>query len=158
MKTEIERRFLVESKKLPQLKRGKLLTQGYLTKLRDETEPIVRVRVEGKRALLTIKLFESILSKKEFEYPIPIKEAEILLENCFASVQKIRYPVKIGKHIWQLDVYEGENYPLIIAEIEFKKENESFEKPLWILKEVSGDKRFHAYSLAIKPFNSWGKP
>lgn len=157
MKTEIERRFLVDSSKLPVLKRGKLLTQGYLTKLKVESEPIVRVRIEAKKAFLTIKLFESTLSKKEFEYSIPLNDGEELLKNCFASVQKIRYSLKIEKHIWEVDVYEGDNFPLVVAEIELKNEKESFEKPLWILREVSDDPRFHAYSLATTPFNTWKK-
>lgn len=155
MKKEIERRFLVDQNKLPSLKHGKLITQGYLAKLNSEISPIVRVRAEGKSAYLTIKLFESLFTKKEFEYKIPLKEAELLLQSCIAQVQKIRYSVKITNHVWVIDQYEGENFPLIVAEVELKNETEKFELPLWVTKEVSQDSRFHAYNLAIKPYSVW---
>lgn len=157
MKMEIERRFLVDEKKLPILTKGKLITQGYLTKLQKETDPLVRVRLEGKKAYVTIKLLVSNLSREEFEYPIPKVEAEKLLASCFASVQKIRHPVKIGSLLWTIDIYEGENYPLVTAEVELKSEKEKITPPLWVTKEVTPDKRFWAYSLAIKPFSSWKK-
>lgn len=157
MKKEIERRFLVNEKKLPNLVRGKLITQGYLSKLQQSTSPLVRVRTEGKRAYLTIKLFRTELTKDEFEYTIPLNEAEKLLENCVASVQKIRYSLHIGEHTWTIDFYEGENYPLVVAEIELENENEKFESPLWLRKEVSKDNRFHAYNLAVLPFSGWKK-
>src|SRR5574338_520520 len=98
MKKEIERRFLVDSSKLPYLKKGKLLTQGYLSELKKSDDPLIRVRTEGKKAFLTIKLVESPLTRLEFEYPIKITEAQKLLDNCLFQVQKIRYNLKIGKH------------------------------------------------------------
>ncbi len=157
MKKEIERRFLVSENKLPSLTRGHLITQGYLVALDSPTDPIVRIRVENKKSFLTIKLFITELTKEEFEYPIPLKEAEKLLEACEWSVQKIRYTLQVASKSWTIDVYEGENYPLVIAEIELKNESEKFEKPLWLGKEVSDDSRFHAYSLSIKPFSTWKK-
>ena len=155
MKREIERRFLVNSDKLPPLSRGKLVSQGYLSKLEKKDSPIVRVRIEGKKSYLTIKIFESELSKLEYEYKLPLREAEKLLESSFANVQKIRYNLKVYGHSWVVECYEGENFPLIVAEIELTEENETFQKPLWISKEVSYDPRFHAYNLALKPFSSW---
>jgi adenylate cyclase len=159
MKREIERRFLVDPNKLPLLKKGVLITQGYLTPGTTKKSPIIRVRTENKKAKITIKIYRSELTKEEYEYPIPLNEAERLLTECAGFVQKIRYFLKIGKHSWSVDVYEGENFPLIVAEIEIElqKENEKFEKPLWIRKEVTEESRFHAYSLAFKPFNTWKK-
>lgn len=157
MKTEIERRFLVNEKRLPSLKNGKLITQAYLAKLQNHSDPLVRVRIMGKEATLTAKLYRTDLTRDEFEYPIPLKDAEKISQAAFAAVQKIRYSLRIGKHIWTVDVYEGDNFPLIIAEIELASESEKFEVPLWVTKEVSNDTRFHAYSLAIKPFTTWKK-
>ena len=155
MKREIERRFLIDSTKLPKLSHGKLLTQGYLSKLQNPEDPLVRVRLEGKKSYITIKLFQTDLTKQEFEYEIPLKDGEKLLGACLATVQKIRYSLTIASHLWTIDVYEAENFPLVIAEIELKNEEEKFEQPLWITKEVSSDPRFHAYSLAFKPFSTW---
>jgi adenylate cyclase len=157
MKKEIERRFLVDTTKLPELTRGLLITQGYLSSLRNVTDPLVRVRTENKRAFLTIKIFETELTQAEFEYPIPLKEAQSLLNSALSSVQKIRYTLRVEGKTWIVDVYEGENYPLVVAEIELKSEIENFTKPLWLSKEVSSDNRFHAYSLSIKPFSTWKK-
>ena len=155
MKKEIERRFLVNEGKLPVLTHGKLITQGYLAELENGKSPIVRVRTENKKAYLTIKLFRSELTKEEFEYSLPLKEAQKLLDACLATVQKIRYFATINQHSWSIDVYEGENYPLVVAEIELKSEIEKFDRPLWVSKEVSADPAFQAYSLAFKPFSSW---
>lgn len=155
MKKEIERRFLVDQAKLPKLSHGKLLTQGYLSKLQNPEDPLVRVRLEGRKSYITIKLFQTELTKQEFEYEIPLKEGEKLLDGCLAMVQKIRYSVSIASHLWTIDVYETENFPLVIAEIELKNEEEMFELPLWVTKEVTHDPRFHAYSLAFKPFSTW---
>lgn len=157
MKLEIERRFLVDQKRLPSLPTGKLLTQGYLSKEIDKTSPIVRVRTAGSNATLTIKGYRSEVTKAEFEYPIPLKDAEVLLKECIGQVQKVRYLLKVSGKVWSIDFYEGENFPLIVAEIELKSEKEKFEKPLWVTKEVTDEPRFHAYQLALKPFNSWKK-
>lgn len=157
MKTEIERRFLIDSQKLPTLQKGRLITQGYLSRLETATSPLIRVRSEGKKAYLTIKIYQTELTKLEFEYPIPLLEANRLLENCLFSVQKIRYFMKIRQHLWTIDLYEGENFPLAVAEIELKNEMEKIDLPLWIKQEVSQDNRFHAYNLAVKPFSTWKK-
>ena len=157
MKKEIERRFLVDQEKLPKLTHGKLLTQGYLSRLQKPEDPLIRVRIEGKKSYLTIKLFQTDLTKQEFEYEIPLSEGEKLVNDCLAVVQKIRYNLTIASHLWTVDVYEAENFPLVIAEIELKNEAEKFEQPLWATKEVTHDPRFHAYSLAFKPFSTWKK-
>ncbi len=157
MKLEIERRFLVDPQRLPTLPKGTLLTQGYLSKETNSSSPIVRVRLAGKKATLTIKAYQSEMAKREYEWPIPFKEAEKLLSECSASVQKIRHHLNVAGKLWSIDFYEGDNFPLIVAEIELKKESEKIEKPLWVTKEVTADPRFHAFSLAFQPFSRWKK-
>lgn len=153
MPKEIERRFLVDPDRLPKLSKGKTQIQGYLNKQKSSTE--IRVRIEENQAFLTIKTFVSFLTRDEFEYRIPVKDAEKLLVLTDKIVEKIRFNLKINNKTWVIDFFEKENFPLIIAEIELKKETEIFTKPLWIKKEVTEDLRYNAISLAFNPLNSW---
>lgn len=151
MPIEIERKFLVSG--IPPLGNGVTMVQGYLCHDRDRT---VRVRVEGERAVLTIKGATVGISRAEFEYEIPLKDAEELLKLAVSPVvKKTRYYHQLGKHVWEIDVFEGENQGLIVAEIELTAEQEEFEKPEWIGQEVSHDGRYSNSALAQLPYSQW---
>lgn len=153
---EIERKFLVDSNAFLNLFKVKnRIVQGYLSTVPERT---VRVRIKGQKGYLTIKGKgnQSGLSRVEWEKEIDITDAELLLKLCESSViDKIRYDVEFGNHIIEVDVFEGENKGLIIAEIELESEMESFEKPEWLGKEVTGDDRYYNAFLSNKPFLTW---
>jgi adenylate cyclase len=153
---EIERKFLVNSDDfLKQFRTQNRIVQGYLSSVPERT---VRVRIKGEKGYLTIKgkSNESGLSRMEWEKEIDVKEAEMLLQICESGViDKIRYEVEFGNHIIEVDVFEGKNKGLTLAEIELQSENESFEKPEWLAKEVTGDKRYYNAYLSKNPFMNW---
>jgi adenylate cyclase len=153
---EIERKFLVNSDDfLKQFQTQNRIVQGYLSSVPERT---VRVRIKGEKGYLTIKgkSNESGLSRMEWEKEIDVKEAEILLQICESGIiDKIRYEVEVGNHIIEVDVFDGENKGLILAEIELQSENESFEKPEWLAEEVTGDKRYYNAYLSKNPFMNW---
>jgi adenylate cyclase len=130
------------------------IVQGYLTDSKDAT---VRVRIKGDRAFLTIKGATRGVTRSEFEYPIPVEDAEEMLGGLSVSppIDKVRYRVRSGGHVWDLDAFAGENEGLVMAEIELSAENESFEMPSWAGEEVSGDPRYYNASLARHPFKRW---
>lgn len=154
MALEIERKFLVEPELWKPEADGLLYRQGYLSV---QPERSVRVRVAGDQARLTVKGSSAGLSRLEFEYPIPLDDAAVLLERvCLRPlIEKTRYRHRFGGHVWEIDVFHGENAGLIIAEIEIADEAESFERPPWIGKEVSSDPRYFNASLAVRPFRRW---
>ena len=153
---EIERKFLVNSDVFLKLFKVKnRIVQGYLSSVPERT---VRVRIKGDKGYLTIKGKgnESGLSRMEWEKEIDVKEAEQLLQLCESGViDKIRYEIESGNHIIEVDVFEGENKGLIMAEIELKSENESYEKPDWLGNEVTGDIKYYNAYLSKKPFKTW---
>jgi adenylate cyclase len=153
---EIERKFLVNSDDfLKQFQTQNRIVQGYLSSVPERT---VRVRIKGEKGYLTIKgkSNESGLSRMEWEKEIDVKEAEMLLQICESGIiDKIRYEVEVGNHIIEVDVFDGENKGLILAEIELQSENESFEKPEWLAEEVTGDKRYYNAYLSKNPFMNW---
>lgn len=153
---EIERKFLVNSDAFLKLfKAQNRIIQGYLSSVPERT---VRVRIKGQKGYLTIKgkSNEGGLSRMEWEKEIEVKEAEQLLKICESGViDKIRYDIEIDKHTFEVDVFEGENKGLTIAEIELQSENESFEKPEWLGKEVTGDQRYYNAFLSKNPFLKW---
>ena len=118
----------------------------------------VRVRIKGDQAFLTIKGMsnESGLSRFEWEKEIDVKEVEELLKLCLPGViDKTRYEIQVGKHTFEVDIFEGENKGLIIAEVELQSEDEAFEKPEWLGDEVTGDVRYYNSHLVEKPFKMW---
>lgn len=153
---EIERKFLVTSDLfLKQFKTQNRIVQGYLSSVPERT---VRVRIKGEKGYLTIKGKgnESGLSRMEWEKEIDINEAEMLLQICESGIiDKIRYDVNVGNHIFEVDVFAGENAGLLIAEIELQSENESFEKPEWLGEEVTGDEKYYNAYLSKNPFKTW---
>jgi len=153
---EIERKFLVISNAFKEESfTQNRIKQGYLSSVPERT---VRVRTKGNKGFLTIKGIsnESGLSRFEWEKEISIDEAEKLLLLCESGViDKTRFEVKAGSHIIEIDEFYGENEGLIMAEIELKSETDSFEKPIWLGKEVTNDKRYYNAYLSKNPFKNW---
>jgi len=153
---EIERKFLVTSDayKSEAFKQSRIV-QGFLNTHKERT---VRVRIQGDKGFITIKGISSSdgLSRFEWEKEISVIECENLLKLCEkGSVEKIRYEVKLGTHIFEVDEFYGDNEGLVIAEIELSNETEAFEKPSWLGKEVTGDIRYYNSQLSKQPFKTW---
>lgn len=155
MAREIERKFLLQNDAWRRdASAGVRMRQGYLT----QNGPCsVRVRVAGERAYLNIKSATLGISRLEFDYPIPLADAEHLLEAlCVgAPIHKTRYHVMHGGHLWEIDVFEGDNAGLVVAEIELQDPEEPFALPDWAGEEVSFDPRYYNVSLAMSPYKTW---
>ena len=153
---EIERKFLVTSTEfLSESKKSNRIVQGYLN---SNPERTVRIRIKGTQGFITIKGKgnESGTTRFEWEKEIEVTEAEQLLLLCEDGViDKVRYEIPFGKHLYEVDVFEGDNKGLIIAEIELENENESFEKPNWLGEEVTGDDRYYNASLSVSSYKNW---
>lgn len=153
---EIERKFLVLSNNFVQEAFAKKrIIQAYLN---SNPERTVRIRIKEDKGFLTIKGKGNATgtTRLEWEKEIPLQDAEKLLSICESGIiDKIRHEVKVGNHIYEVDVFAGENEGLVFAEIELKEEDESFEKPSWLGKEVTNDERFYNAYLSINPFKSW---
>lgn len=153
---EIERKFLVTSTEFQsESKKSNRIVQGYLN---SNAERTVRIRIKGTQAFITIKGKgnESGTTRFEWEKEIEVTEAEQLLLLCEDGViDKVRYEIPFGNHLYEVDVFEGDNKGLIIAEIELEDENESFEKPNWLGAEVTGDKRYYNASLSVSSYKNW---
>jgi len=131
------------------------IVQGYLSSIPERT---VRVRIKGEEGFLTIKGKgnESGMTRLEWEKEISLAEAETLLQLCEKGViDKVRYEIKKGNHVFEVDVFSGENEGLILAEVELKSETESFEKPDWLGKEVTNDERYYNAYLSKNPYKNW---
>ena len=154
---EIERKFLIVSDKYKEQAYKKTrIVQGFLNTHKERT---VRVRIKGKEAYIAIKGISNKegTSRFEWEKKIAVEEAEQLIELCEPNlIKKIRYEIKVGNHIFEVDEFSAENEGLIIAEIELSEENESFDKPDWLGKEVTGDIRYYNSQLCIVPYKNWG--
>lgn len=153
---EIERKFLVVSDAFMTEAFGQnRIVQGYLSSVPERT---VRVRIKGEKGFLTVKGKgnESGMSRLEWENEIPLNEAELLLSICEKGViDKIRYEVKKGNHVFEVDVFSGENDGLIIAEIELISESETFEKPDWLGEEVTNNEKYYNAYLSKNPYKNW---
>jgi CYTH domain-containing protein len=154
MGMEIERKFLITGNAWRGLAVGTDYRQGYLCSSGDRT---VRVRIAGDKAFLTIKGKSSGISRMEFEYPIPPKDAEVLLaELCEQPIiEKKRYRISHGGFIWEVDEFSGANAGLLVAEIELADEGQEFDKPSWVGAEVSDDRRYSNAGLVKYPFSCW---
>lgn len=153
---EIERKFLVTSTTfLDEFCAKNRIVQGYLSSVPERT---VRVRIKGDKGFLTIKgkSSDSGMSRMEWEKEIALEEAEQLLRLCEAGIiDKIRYEIPVGKQLYEVDIFSGENEGLVLAEIELQSENETFEKPNWLGIEVTNDNRYYNAYLSQKPFKTW---
>ncbi len=154
MHTEIERKFLVLNESWRQQAKATEFWQGYIY---SDSKCLVRIRMEGERAFLTLKGPKQGIARAEFEYAIPSKDAVELLNHLAFKplIHKIRHTLYIGEHLWEIDEFCDENSGLFVAEIELKTEAEFFKKPKWLGKEVTFDARYRHASLAKIPYNTW---
>lgn len=154
MGREIERKFLVSGDGWKPGFDPKPMRQGYLA----FGPPVsVRIRVSDGRGVLNIKQSTLDISRDEFEYEIPAEEAEFMLMHLCAgqAILKTRHHVRHGGLLWEVDVFEGANAGLVIAEVELDSEDQRVDLPPWVGCEVSGDPRYLNSSLAQRPFTSW---
>ncbi|HUI20406.1 MAG TPA: CYTH domain-containing protein [Methylocella sp.] len=154
MAIEIERKFLIDPDVWKPEDEGISYRQGYLS---SEKQRVVRVRVVGTEAFPTVKGISENISRLEFEYPIPRNDAEIILDRLCERplIEKTRHTQRVGNNLWEIDVFHGENDGLIIAEIELSFEDETFEHPPWLGKDVSEDPRYFNSNLSRNPFKNW---
>lgn len=154
MPWEIERKYLVADRSCLDSLAGVAFRQGYIP---TQDGRVVRVRIEGQRAVLTLKGLTSGIARREYEYEIPRPDAEsILAELCQRpSIEKTRYTLPWAGKAWTIDVFSGENEGLMLAEIELSRRDEVVEKPPWAGVEVSGDPRYHNSNLVHNPYCNW---
>jgi adenylate cyclase len=156
MGIEIERKFLVKADSWKQQVlelRPELIRQGYLCR---DPERTVRVRQKGEKAYLTIKGKTAGMSRQEFEYEIPVAEAQALLLLCKGPlIEKQRYRLLLQGQLWEIDEFSGDNHGLLLAEAELEHEQQKLNLPDWIEKEVTGDIRYYNSNLGINPFCRW---
>lgn len=153
---EIERKFLVKNSCFETLATAKKkIAQGYLNTAPERT---VRIRIANEKAYLTIKGKgnESGMTRFEWEKEIAIEEASALLLLCEKGViEKTRFEIPVENHLYEVDVFYGENEGLVIAEIELSSEQEAFQKPDWLGTEVTNDERYYNAYLSKNPFKNW---
>ena len=153
---EIERKFLVIDDSYKSAATSSThIKQGYICSDRGRT---VRVRVRGRQAFLTIKgpSLDEGLSRYEFEKEITLDEAVQLFRLCEPGViDKTRFLVPVGNHIFEVDEFYGDNLGLVVAEVELSAVDEAFEKPAFVGNEVTGDRRYYNSTLTRQPFNTW---
>ena len=155
MAVEIERKFLVKNDSWrSDIESQAQIMQGYLA---NGAKATVRIRVKGDAAYLTIKGATSGISRSEYEYRIPVEDAQEMLQELAVNspIDKVRYRVRCGEHLWDLDLFAGENVGLVMAEVELGAEDEAFEMPAWAGEEVSSDRRYYNVNLAQNPFKRW---
>lgn len=155
MPEEIERKYLVDHKKWQSISKpaGHHYRQGYITVDPDKT---IRVRITDAKCFITIKGASKGATRSEYEYEIPTKDAQELLDKfSVAEIQKTRYKIIYKNKLWEVDEFSGNNKGLVLAEIELKEENESFEIPEWITEEVTQDQRYYNVNLAQNPYQIW---
>ncbi len=155
MAIEIERKFLVTNDNWRSLAQGKLHQQGYISTADKLTS--ILVRIISNEAYLTIKSKTEGISRNEFEYPIPLEDAKIMLNTLCDRplIEKIRYKITQDNLIWEIDEFQGENKGLIIAEVELQNENQTINIPDWVGEEVSHDPKYYNVNLTKHPYQTW---
>ncbi|UNY99957.1 CYTH domain-containing protein [Zhouia spongiae] len=153
---EIERKFLVKSADFKNdAETNQRIVQGFLNSHPNRT---VRVRIKGGKGFLTVKGKSSANGTTRFEWEreVPVQEAESLLNLCEEGViDKMRYEVVLGNHVFEVDEFFGDNEGLIVAEVELASEDENFERPGWLGDEVTGDIRYYNSQLSKQPYKTW---
>lgn len=155
MGREIERKFLVADTDWGSLARRSIrMRQGYLS---EGMSSSVRVRIENEQAFINIKGSQDGIHRHEFQYQIPLSDARELLDDVALRplIEKTRYEIPYGDHLWEVDVFDGENAGLVVAEIELNHADEVFQRPPWLGREVSHDRRYYNVSLREKPYSHW---
>jgi adenylate cyclase len=156
MGIEIERKFLVVGDEWKQQGVATYLRQGYISA---EPGRIVRVRIDGDAAMLTIKGLSTGIACGEWEYAIPLADAQALLDQVCQQplIEKNRYRIPAGDLVWEVDEFFGDNAGLVVAEVELQSEDQVFERPAWLGEEVSHDRRYANANLLKHPYCSWAK-
>lgn len=152
---EIERKFLVKGDYKSQASDCFSIRQGYLSL---SGKSVIRIRTKGESAFITIKsaLGESKIKRHEWEYEIPLKDAGEMLTLCENGIiEKNRYLVDYGGHLFEVDEFFGDNEGLVIAEIELQDEDERYDRPDWLGNEVSADERYFNLYLSKHPYKKW---
>ena len=155
MATEIERKFLLLSEDWRDIvKYDTQIIQAYLASNEFSS---TRIRIQGDKANINIKSATLGITRTEFEYTIPVVDAQLMIDNLCVKpvIEKTRYMVDYMHHTWEIDVFSGDNEGLIVAEIELSSPDEAFEKPSWLGKEVSNDARYYNVCLVKNPYKSW---
>ena len=154
MKTEIERKFIVTNNLYKKLGRYEHCLQGYIP---SDTEPLIRIRIIGNKSYLTMKSDVNGITRLEYEYEIPNKDAKDLLELFCkkTTIEKNRYIIHYKSTLWEVDEFLGDNQGLVVAEVELESEQQSYDKPSWIGSEISTDKKYYNYNLAQCPYQTW---
>lgn len=154
MAQEIERKFLLKNDAWrKQVMRSQFLRQGYLA---SDNSVAVRVRIAGDKGFLTVKSAQAGRTRSEYEYIIPISDAQSMLDElCSHVLEKTRHWVSYGAHTWEIDVFEGANMGLILAEVELETDDETVEIPPWISEEVTEQRRYYNAELARCPYAGW---
>jgi len=155
MATEIERKFLVLNQDWQEYTRSELhIVQAYLATNEFSS---TRIRIQNDKANINIKSATLGISRTEFEYAIPVDDAQLMIDELCVKpvIEKTRYIVKHMQHTWEIDVFSGDNEGLIVAEIELSSPDEAFEKPSWLGEEVSHDKRYYNICLIENPYKTW---
>ncbi len=154
MGTEIERKFIVEGDAWRGLAEGTAFRQGYLS---TDAERTVRVRTAGEKGFLNIKGKARGLARLEYEYEIPLGEADELLDRlCLEPlIEKHRYKIEHAGFLWEVDEFHGVNDGLVVAEVELESEDQQVTLPSWVGREVSEDHRYKNASLVERPYSTW---
>ena len=155
MATEIERKFLVKDQSWRgAVVRSARIVQGYLA---NTERASIRVRIGGEQASLNIKSMTLGVSRSEFDYPLPLHEAQVMLKDlCLRPlIEKTRHYVPHDGVTWEIDEFEGENRGLVVAEVELGSAAENFARPAWVGREVSDDPRYYNVRLIEKPYSRW---
>lgn len=156
MAIEIERKFLVQGDDWRQGATGVRYVQGYLNRDKART---VRVRIAGTQGFLTIKGESVGATRAEFEYPVPVEDAQALLALCEGPcIDKTRYRIPLDGRGWEVDVFAGDNAGLVVAEIELPSEDAPFTRPSWLGEEVTHDARYFNSNLSRHPYSRWDRP
>ncbi|MFD1315662.1 CYTH domain-containing protein [Namhaeicola litoreus] len=156
MGQEIERKFLVKNDSYKNHAEEMVeIRQGYLSSVPERN---VRIRINGNKGIITVKGLgnETGVTRFEWEKEISVEEAKALLDICEpGKIEKKRYIVKYGEHVYEVDEFLNENLGLVIAELELSSEDESFEKPDWVDKEVTGEVKYYNSELLRNPYKNW---
>jgi adenylate cyclase len=155
MGVEIERKFLVKNDNWrSRVESESALKQGYLVA---QPALTIRVRSDGDKAQLTVKGGSAGISRSEYEYEIPLQDAQQMIDALVTGnvIDKTRYKVRCGNHLWDLDLFHGDNEGLVMAEVELANEAEVFEMPDWAGEEVSDDPRYYNANLFKHPYRDW---
>jgi adenylate cyclase len=159
MAREIERKFLLRNQNWRNfVTKQTRFVQGYLNQIEENSSnSSVRIRLEGDQANINIKSLEIGLSRDEYEYDIPVEDAEKMLEKLAVGpiIEKIRYLVSVDELVWEIDEFFGDNAGLVVAEVELESEEQALRLCDWVGREVTNDVKYYNISLSKHPYKDW---